>query len=112
MPQPIQISLLLCYIKEYLVKGGGSSIKKKKKKSKGIRGKSISLPSEGLLGLAEPQHLPKVAWLDAVQGKVVVYVTSSYWGDVDHGQMLKSGLEGVYSIVNKGKQFKEFRFHF
>lgn len=40
-----------------------------------------------------------------------VHVTSSYRGDVDHGQMVERGLEGVYCIVTKGKQFREFKFH-
>lgn len=39
------------------------------------------------------------------------HVTSSYWGDVDHGQTVETRLEGVYCVVTKGKQFREFKFH-
>lgn len=64
-----------------------------------------------LLGLSELHHLAMVGWLDALQGRSVAHVTSSYWGDVDNGQMCERGLEGVYGIVTKGKQFREFKFH-
>ncbi len=70
-----------------------------------------TLISPGLFGLSELHHLEKMGWLDTLQGRSAAHVTSSYWGDVDHGQMAERGLEGVYSIVTKGKQFREFKFH-
>lgn len=38
-------------------------------------------------------------------------VTHSYRGNVDHGQMAERESPGVYCIVTKGKQFREFKFH-
>lgn len=70
------------------------------------------LTSQSLFVLAELHHLTKVGWLDTLQGQSTVHVTCSYWGDVDYGQMVERGLEGVYCIVTKGKQFREFKFLF
>lgn len=65
--------------------------------------RSTSLPQ---LPPSELHHLTKVGWLDELQGRAAAHVTGSYRSDVDHGQMVERGLEGVYCIVTKGKQFR------
>lgn len=50
--------------------------------------------------------------MEAQQGQSAAHVTSSYCGDADHAQIVERGLEGVYGIVTKRKQFTELKFHF
>lgn len=76
-----------------------------------VNGTVCRSASPGLFGPPESHHLSKVGWPGALQGRSAAHVTSSYRGDVDHGQMFGRGLEGVYGIVTKGKQFRGFKFH-
>lgn len=50
--------------------------------------------------------------MDPQQGQSVAHVTGSYRSDADHAQIVEIGLEGVYGIVTKRKQFTELKFHF
>lgn len=77
-----------------------------------VNGTICRVPFPGLFAsLSRTSSVTKVGQLDALQGQSVALVTSSYWGDVDHAQIVERGLEAVYSIVTNGKQFRELKFH-